>query len=263
MNASGYLALLFVSALLYPVAAAPWTLADLAVRDPLEVQDWRLKFGVNEDIDTGTAEDVWTAGGDCEWPAAAATTTLVSSSTADAAAGTGCRTVQVQCLDDDLAPVPQTLTMDGTSAVTFGTDCRRTTRAKCLTAGTGGTNAGTIDIKHGATIIGQIAIGYGQTLIACDTVPDGYTARLASWHCSLNKSNAGVIQFSIDARSEGGAWQVKETFDANSTGSGVFFRRFSGWQTFAEHTDVRVRARTVSANNMGASCGFDMLLLAD
>lgn len=236
-------------------------LADEVVRDPLYAESWRLKFGANDDIDTAAAEDIWTAGGDCQWPTSAATTTVVSDSTDDAAAGTGCQTVEVQCLDDDLALVPQTVTMNGTTPVELSTDCRRATRAKCLTAGSGGVNAGTVDIKHGATILGQIAAEYGQTLITCDTIPNGQFGRLEGWGCSVTKNTTGLMHVSIDTRADGGAWQVKETAELRTSATGGYQRKFPGWQRFAEHTDIRVRARTVSANDMGASCYFDLLLI--
>jgi hypothetical protein len=252
-----------VAVLCAPLLAQAYNQADEEVRAPLYAQPWRLKFGANDDIDTAADEDVWTAGGDCQWPAAAAETTVVSDNVADAAAGTGCRTVTVLCLDDDLAPATQTATLNGTTPVTLATDCRRATRAYCATAGTGGVNAGTIDVKHGATIIGQIAADYGQTLIACDTVPDGYTARLAGWGCSATKTTTGVMRVTLDQRISGGAWRVVESHELRTSATAAFRRDFPGWQTFAEHTDLRVRARDASTNDLGASCAFDLLLIED
>lgn len=130
------------------------------------------KFGRNASVATAFEPIVDENAQGNFFPAAAAATTIVSTSAEDdtdkggEVPGTGAFTVEILGINDAGSYVLQTATMNGTAAVTLGTPIRAVLRAKVLTAGTGGTNAGRIDIKHTSTIIGSIAIDAGQSEIA-------------------------------------------------------------------------------------------------
>lgn len=62
-------------------------------------------LGNNPDVDTGAAEEIWTAGGIYPFMTAATSLEIVSSSAADDSAGTGARTVLVNGLDAAYAEV--------------------------------------------------------------------------------------------------------------------------------------------------------------
>lgn len=86
-----------------------------------------------------------------------------SSSAADAAAGTGARTIEVYGLDKDWLPVSETITLNGQTKVTGTVLFRRVFAAIVQTSGTGFLNAGDIYIGKTGTG-GVITAGVPTTL---------------------------------------------------------------------------------------------------
>ena len=216
------------------------------------------KFGRNVDSDTG--DDVWDGSEPYPFPSAAATTTIVSASTADASAGTGAKTVQVEGLDSDWMHATEVATMDGDQAVTLSTQFLRVYRAKVLTAGTGETNAGNIQIKHGSTVLAQISAAYGQTLMAIYTLPATYYGWLANWRCSTDGNTAAKM--ALQTREFGGAWQTKDVVLLDTSGSSSIQIRRIGFSRFPPKTDFRVRVLT-GGNVLDVVSQFDLLLNND
>src|SRR6478736_1447214 len=65
------------------------------------------RAGLNQDIDSGAYESLWDHGGLYVFPPSASVMTVSSSSTADAVAGTGARTVLVAGLDANYAEIQE------------------------------------------------------------------------------------------------------------------------------------------------------------
>lgn len=123
------------------------------------------KFGYNEDIDSGTAEDVWDAGGTRHIFTSAETFNVVSSNTNDTSAGTGARLVAVQGLDADGFEQTEVVTMNGTSNVATTNSFLDINRVTVVTAGSNNTNAGDITVT-GVTsgqLCSQVLAGRGIT----------------------------------------------------------------------------------------------------
>ena len=227
---------------------------------------WINKFGRNPDVDSGNTADVWDYGGtgnapDYPWPTAAAETTIVSDSVNDTAAGTGARTVHVQGVDADYKILEETATLNGTSAVTLAGQFLRIFRARVATAGSGETNAGNVDVKHGATVLARITAGYGQTLMALYTTPAKRAMYLTSWQCNVRMPNAGAISCRLDVRPQGGAWNCKETYEVGGQTGADFRRRWAHGMRVAPMSDIRVRVFGGTDNNSVVSAGFDMATL--
>lgn len=74
-----------------------------------------------------------------------------SSSTADAAAGTGARTIEIYGLDKDWNPLSETVTLNGQTKVTTTKKFRRVFELIVQTAGTGLVNAGDIYVVKTGT----------------------------------------------------------------------------------------------------------------
>jgi len=111
-----------------------------------------------------------------------------SSSASDAAAGTGARTLSFTYYTAAfLGPFTETLTLNGTTPVnTINTDICYIDQIKVLTAGSGGSNAGTITMNAAAgglgAVIGTVGIGDNQTYWCHRYVPIGKTAHVtAQW----------------------------------------------------------------------------------
>lgn len=226
-----------------------------------QLKDWSVihKFGENNDVDA--AEDLWDGGGDYSWPAAAAATTIQSTSANDTAAGTGARTVRVYGLDSNYLSVQEDVTLNGITAVSLTHQYIRVFRSKVLTAGSVGTNDGTITIQHGATTIGRISASMGQTLMALYTIPADYTyGIMTQWYASLSDSNANRARVALMAREQGGAWQTKEL--AGISDSSNYIYPFSMPQIYPAKTDIKIKVLSVSSTNAQVSGGFDMLLVS-
>lgn len=155
----------------------------MAVATVLNIQ------GINEDVDLAAAEDVVEAGGTYAGQPvlptqAAEALNVVSSSANDAAAGTGTRKIRVEGLNAAGAWTEETITMNGTTPVVTSSTWLRVIRAYGVDAGSGGTNAGAITVKHNTTTANVFAVikaGRNQAANAVFTVPAGKVARLTSW----------------------------------------------------------------------------------
>lgn len=134
------------------------------------------KFGVGNDM-TDAGEIIWTRHGQVgESPqvSAVGTLTMSSTSTSDAAAGTGAREVLISgiyCSDgtlDSAAEGSVTLATNGTSTVTDVSPggWYRVYRAKVTDSGSGEVNAGRLDFEIGGQVVASIDIGIGQTEMA-------------------------------------------------------------------------------------------------
>jgi hypothetical protein len=134
-------------------------------------------FGYNGDLDQ-TEESIWPDGGTVPHPTTAAVLDIVSTSTADDAAGTGARTVFIEGLDNNYNVISETVILDGTTVVETVNSYLYVNQFYVATAGTGGVNAGEITAKVGATLYDLIAVGYNQRTTAHYCVPAGYTAYL-------------------------------------------------------------------------------------
>lgn len=119
--------------------------------------------------------------------------TIVSSSAADASAGTGARTVTVTYYDNNMTgPQTVTLTMNGTTAVTSpNNNMAYVEKVVVATVGSGGSNAGTLTLKSGATTVGTIPVGQNLTAWAHHYVPQGKTCYISGFSCGSNGTTAG------------------------------------------------------------------------
>lgn len=105
---------------------------------------------------------------------------IKSTSVNDTSAGTGAQTVTINYLDTSFVQHSETVTLNGTTAVnTVGTNIAFIENMVVATVGSGGGNAGTIQIltatAGGGSVWGSIAAGDNQTFWAHHYVPAGLT----------------------------------------------------------------------------------------
>lgn len=111
-----------------------------------------------------------------------------STSASDTSAGTGAQQVTINYLDTSFVSHSETVTLNGTTAVnTVGTNIAFIESMVVAQVGTGGGNAGTINIftttAGGGSIWGSIATGDNQTFWAHHYVPSGVTCYILSVTC--------------------------------------------------------------------------------
>ena len=221
-------------------------------------------FGYNPDIDT-TELVVWPDGASVATQETATTLTVSSSSTDDAAAGTGARTVIINGLDGDHNEVSETVTLNGQTAVTTTKTYTHINSMTVATVGSGGKNAGIIYIGSGtvttgvpANIFNLVYTGFNASTSAHYTIPAGYTGYIVNGAISSGQtggSNAivGKLIF-IDAN------EIPRVGAVNSLNNGIANYDFKLPIPVMEKTTVEARAYGSSTNNM-VSAFFQIILV--
>jgi len=221
------------------------------------------KFGYNQTVGSGNYESIWEGSNAYPWMSAADQLEVLSSDTDDTSAGTGARTVELQGLDSSWNVLTETVTMNGTSAVTTTGSFLRIFRARVVTAGSSGRNEGTITIRDQDTSTTRALItngatdGNGQTLMAVYTIPAGKTGYVININVSSQKDQEQTYKLMArDNTVANAAWNVKEFL----TGRGGF----STWRKYAinkvtEKTDIDLQV--ISNSTSAASGGFELILI--
>ena len=203
------------------------------------------KFGYRDTI-ASTWQTIWDKAADYVYYAAA-TVTAVADDGADDDGGT----VEVQGLDENYAPVTETLTIGGAASVA---QFSRVFRARMVTANTGTTNQDEIRIKNGVNDVAVIIAGAGQTLMSLYTIPAGKTGYLMKLQGSVDANNDAL--FRLYARPFGGAFNVKGQFGVFAAG---FNYDYPVPLRFEEKTDLEIKG--LSQNGVGGGATFDLILV--
>lgn len=160
---------------------------------------------------------------------------IASSSAADAAAGTGARSLRITYLDQTGAgPFTEILTLNGTVRVnTVATNICFIEQIEVVTAGSGGVNAGTITLftvpTAGGTAIGTIAIGNNQTFWAHHYVPTAKICNITGISCGHNGTTVGSgALFTIN-------WRPIGVANAVETQASDFVRLYGQTSTFSRN----------------------------
>lgn len=226
------------------------------------------KFGRNSDVDSGN-EDVWEGGGTYTgMPTTVGETVEVFSSDANDDDGdTGARTMTIFGLDANWEEQSETLTLNGTTAVTSTGTYVRVNRAVILTAGSSGSNEGTITCRHTTTTANIFFImqaGRNQTSVAAFTVPANKTLYISEVLLALTRANGsgGSGNVTLRVRPEGGVFL--STLDLNITTAYEQIIR-SDFYSFPvpAKADIKWRVDDVSDTNSTVSATLIGVLIDD
>ena len=244
--------------------------ADLATLGLFPTVRSVLKFGQCSDTD-GLA-DVWNGGASGGGVytgipnASADTLDVVSSSPNDDPASTGAWTVLLEGLDDDFNEIIELVTLDGTNPVTTVQAFRRMNRARVITTGSGGFNAGEITARHtstGANVFMVMPANRNQTHIAAYTVPAGWRGIIKSVSMSLQRDAGGTFdrEASIDVlvREEVGG-PLRSKFPRTITTSDDLDSHFASGIVVPEKGDLVARVWSVSNANSVVSAEIEVRL---
>lgn len=179
------------------------------------------KFGENSDIDTGSVpETIWTQGGVFPFLDAGIEMDLVSTSAADASAGTGARTVTMTRYDDSNNEIIADFTLTGLTRVEIPGLVKLGSRIEALTTGTGNTNAGRIvlvDRASGLVIYQAVEIGEGQTLSTPQMCPAGKKGLIRFLYATYARvSNRNGAQLKLRLRKTDGTILTKYPADIST-----------------------------------------------
>jgi len=212
------------------------------------------KFGYNTSV--GTAYEPVTDLGTNVLPSVAGVVSVVSSSGNDnggSPLGTGARTLNIQGLDANYAPLSETITLTGTAPSLTNGEFLRIFRMEVISAGSGEVNDGNLTASIGGQAVAQISADKGQTLMAVYTVPAGYRAFFVKFHVSMSKNQEANAQ--IRSKTFDGAWKVKGEF---GTFAADIDYDYPVPLIFGEKTDLQIRTKAGATSEMGAI--FDLIL---
>jgi hypothetical protein len=202
------------------------------------------KFGYRESI-PNSYQTIWDGTSDYAY-AAAGTVLAVADNTSSDNNGT----VEVQGLDQNYAPITETLTIGGSAS---SNQFLRVFRARMITANTGSTNVDEIRIKRATTDLAIILAGAGQTLMSLYTIPAGKTGYLIRLQGNVDANNDAL--FRLISRPLNESFNVKGQFGVFASG---FTIEYPIPLVFTEKTDLQVVAK--SQNNVGGGATFDLIL---
>ena len=169
------------------------------------------KFGLNDAVTSGT-EEMWPLGTARTFQSSAFVASAVSSDAADAAAGTGARTLTIQGLDENHLPVEETITMNGLTPVVTTQTFLDVNRAFNVTAGSNEVNVGNITISLNSAASAYVAAGAGQTLQTHYIVPAAKKLVVSYFNIGVGRmtgSNDLHIRSQIKLFETDAAWRTK------------------------------------------------------
>ena len=201
------------------------------------------------------------------WPAAAQAMEVVSSSPNDTAAGTGAQSVTVERLDASYNPLVETVALNGVTPVLLTGNALRVNMSTVATVGTGGQNAGAIDVRiaGGGAVLDRIplhgAIGIGRSDSAVYTVPNGQTLYLFDMIPQLsNPSGGGTDNVHLHLHQRLGlTGPLIADFQVSVTNQSHFVPLHPSlpYLKFPATTDLEVQLELSTANNLS----IDVLLI--
>jgi hypothetical protein len=220
-----------------------------------------FKFGNNPDCN-GTLETVWSNSSLYVYPTSATVVKVSSTSADDTSAGTGARTVQVEGLDANYNEASEVITLNGQTPVLTTKIFIRVFRAFVITAGSGGTAAGTISVGDGvvtagvpAIVYAEIPFGENQTLMAMWTVPAGYTLYISRGTFSAASNNAAqYVLGKFMVRPFGGVFRNVADITVNSN---VFGYDFEVPLAVREKSDIEARSIALAGTNFYITASFE------
>ena len=226
-----------------------------------------FRHGRNPDIDIAAAEDIWAFGGTRNYLTAAETVDVVSTSTDDdgSPAGIGLHTLFIEGLDANYDVISETLTMDGTTAVTSANSYLRQYLTMAKAVGSSGENVGTLTTYPTTTGIGsphtQIAAASGLSNLSHYTIPNAKTGYIRGVSVAVDAGTKGAsLKFCSRAINE--AWLVQAEFPVRSAGSSFLHVQLPAPLEFAAKTDLRWTA-SVDANDTSVVVLYTIELVDD
>jgi len=191
---------------------------------------------------------------------------VTSNNAADAAGGTGARTITVQGLDGDYNNVQETLTVGGSVGTV---EFLRVFRAFVVESGSVGTNVGDVRVTTGAggsgTVLADIGtigtgttFGLGQTQLALYTIPAHCTGYLTRWNNGVGAYNSSAT-ITLLTRQIEEVTKAFRTRDIMDVPGGWHVRDYEIPIRLPPKTDVEIRAIASTGSNVSSS--FDIVLV--
>lgn len=226
-----------------------------------------LKFGRNDDLDTGSRETIWSAGGNETFVTANLIDTISSSSSSDTqSVQIEYHTISGSGTSSQFTFGLQNVTLNGQNKVTLGVPCARVSRIR---------NNGSVSFDGDVYVYEDTAItsgvpsdttkihaeafaGDNQTFKASTTFSNTDYAFVTSVYGSVKRATSAVIDLQLEVRSPGGIFLPKFEFSVTQSG-GVAQIMFDPYLIVPKNNDVRMTGSS-NTNNATADAGFSAIL---
>ncbi len=220
-------------------------------------------FGANQDVASGTEEDVNDVGGTYSYPTTA-DITHISQTIADGTMQNA--TIEIQGLDINWDLVTQSVDLsagDTTDHIALTTALIRIFTMKVLDSVVASQDI-TAHNSGDTTTYATIIAGNNRTLMAQYTVPADHTAYMVSYYCDMVRStnkDPKAVDFHMYAQDNANdyAWQIKHNKGIPQNGSG-FQHFFKPYFKITEKTDIRLSAEPESTD-AHVHAGFDIVVI--
>lgn len=187
---------------------------------------------------------------------------IVSSSAADAAAGTGARSVLISYLDSTYTQQQAVVALNGITPVAIAANCFRHQSSLVITAGSGRTNAGTLTLRvagAGATraLVSPNESGSRQ---ASFTVPVGHVLYLQNTNYVIGRPSGPGVSGTIASyvHLPSGVLLLGLAFTITEPGIPI---DLTGGLSISERITFELRVLDVSANDTNVSVSITGLLI--
>lgn len=220
-----------------------------------EVGRYAVAFGDNDAVG-GTAETIWASGATYTYPAAAAASTIESSSANDdgSPVGTGARTARIRGVGTAANGYPEleeTVTLNGTGAVTLAYQYLRINSVEVLTYGATGGNVGTLTAKIGSTVVATVRPTENKSSQAVYTVPkptsvgaDNNTCLLASMLVAVAPTFTATVELWI--AEPGAALAMRERYVV----ANQLAVKYAPAYLLAPGTDIEIRGKMAASSGL-------------
>lgn len=183
-------------------------------------------FGTNEAVTTTFVPVA--RSGVYQTPTSAASLEVVSTSANDTSAGTGARTVTIYGLDSSWALQQETVSMNGTTAVSLVNTYIRVFKMEVTTSGTyglatGSSHAGTITLQGAGAGVTWLTMYYGtygrgETQCGVYSVPTGKSAIIKFHYLSVESNKPATVLFMVRENADTVAAPYSPVFTAFELG---------------------------------------------
>jgi len=212
------------------------------------------KNGLNNDIDQGAIDTVWTAGGPYPWSALDTPQTLFVQSTDASDVGT----VTIEGLDENWEAVEETVSFNGLTSGSTSNTFRRVNEA--IYDNGNDENVGEITVRTGSssgTVVAHIDSGLSQTLQAVYSVPLGFTAFVVMLDFGCQKGEDAQFRAFVRGGGEG-RFRIAHIAEVYQN----WYRYdFNVPPAFPEKTDIDIKVALVETNNTRTFSNFSVILI--
>lgn len=224
-------------------------------------------FGFNADADSAAEETVWPPGTAIPYLASPVTMKVSSSSTNDASAGTGARTVYITGINNNGEEASETVALNGQTAVNTTKTYSFIQSVTVLAVGSGGANAGNIYVGTGvvtagvpAVIHGFIGIGENNSLTGAWQCPTGHTAYVTVGSIASGTETGGnFVTGRLKLMGSNGIQRTAAIITIFNT-----YASFDFSYPIKVNAGERITATVKTlANNEAVSCYFQIVLIED